>query len=37
MESVETKMGFDQDPELKIRVEQAFQEILKSVQEGMVD
>lgn len=37
MESVETKMGFDQDPELKIRVEQAFQKILKSVQEGMVD
>lgn len=37
LESVESKMGFDQDLELKTRVEQAFQEILKSVQEGVVD
>lgn len=35
LESAESK--FDQDPDLKTRVELAFQEILKSVQEGMVD
>ena len=37
MENEKDEMGLSQNPELKARVELAFQEILKAVQEGQVD